>query len=218
MSDEHSTLDRTPSSQIATTRRNFLFNSGLGVAGAVLAHVSAPNHKARLEDNSYNLSAPELQRTVGQTIAMSAAQAIINSFLLRRGINIGQSGNREENGNDSSGQSQVSRASRSSSYTNTLLYAPLIEEYTFRQVAQDIFVKGTDGMRWDVGVKSSALFAAIHNFYRDDTNRVRYSKDSIPLLQFIGGLYFWKRQREAGIVHAVLAHSLTNACHRLILR
>lgn len=86
---------------------------------------------------------------------------------------------------------------------------PIIEETVFRLYPSALLGKG-GGNHWDVGIPTSALFALIHNFNQKDKIRLQF-QNSIPISEFIGGLFYWYLVRERGFPHSVFAHTLGNS-------
>ncbi len=183
------------------SRRLFLKHVGLGATGFLLPKI----HTQEPKSPQNPIQSRKYLDTIGGTISLTAIQSVINRFLLSKGINIGSS---SEQYNPVSSRMH---SSGDSSLRNMLLLAPLREEYLFRELPSILLKLPNQGMRWDIGLPTSAIFAAVHNFYNDNEGHIRFSRQSLPLLQFASGMYFWKRNREAGLTHAVLAHSLTNA-------
>jgi hypothetical protein len=51
-----------------------------------------------------------------------------------------------------------------------------------------------EGMRWDVGIPLSIVFAYSHNIQKIPTengSKINFATDSVPLSQFIGSLFLW---------------------------
>jgi membrane protease YdiL (CAAX protease family) len=95
---------------------------------------------------------------------------------------------------------------------------PAMEETIFRLLPSVLI--GKQGQRCDVGIPTSALFALIHNIEGDQLNTLKLAK-SIPIAQFLGGLFYWYLMREKGFSHAVLGHTINNSAYfigQLLLR
>lgn len=89
---------------------------------------------------------------------------------------------------------------------------PVLEEYAIRFLPSEIIAGPSKGHRWDVGIPMSALFALSHNLIlkkEEEHWKFRIGK-TIPLTQFMGGMFYWYLMRERGFEHAALAHSMNN--------
>ncbi len=104
-------------------------------------------------------------------------------------------------------------------FFETVVQAPLLEEMLYRYLPSLLMddhdadmgrlLPGANrrkDMHWKAGTVSAACFASQHCF-----DGYRFVP-SLPLQQFLGGLYLWYLVRERGVDHAILAHSSYNAC------
>lgn len=88
---------------------------------------------------------------------------------------------------------------------------PAGEEFGFRLGPSANFADFSSSTRWDVGIPSSIVFALMHNLIKDnETKGFKFTKESIPITQFFGGLFYWKIFRERGYWHSVVAHGVSN--------
>jgi hypothetical protein len=93
-----------------------------------------------------------------------------------------------------------------------VLLAPGVEETLFRLIPSkfiDMLTKDKKSHRWEIGIPVSILFALCHKL--GEIEEELKSKKTIPLSQFMGGVFLWYLMRERGFSHAVLAHSIHNA-------
>ncbi len=99
---------------------------------------------------------------------------------------------------------------------NDGIISPTVEEVIFRLLPSTIvdYTEG-EGVNWDVGVPVSLIFALGHNLEEDELGELKFA-ESIPLSQFMAGLFFWYLMRERGISHSILAHSLGNSISLLV--
>jgi len=89
---------------------------------------------------------------------------------------------------------------------------PILEEAIFRALPVDKLIDKTDRRkRWDIGIPVSALFAFSHNFRNGENFGDLELYKSVPVSQFMGGLFYWYLMREKGFSHATMAHSMNNA-------
>lgn len=61
---------------------------------------------------------------------------------------------------------------------------------------------------WGRGVYEAGVFAIAHNFYFEN-GKLRFAK-TVPIEQFIAGIYFWYVMRERGFSHAAFSHAFNN--------
>ncbi|MEK7509293.1 MAG: CPBP family intramembrane glutamic endopeptidase [Patescibacteria group bacterium] len=91
--------------------------------------------------------------------------------------------------------------------TLAVIIAPTVEEIGFRLLPSLVVDRalGSDaGVLWEVGVPTSILFAQAHT---KEGGRI----ETLPLPQFIAGMFCWYLQRERGFSHALTAHAFNNA-------
>lgn len=93
-------------------------------------------------------------------------------------------------------------------YANLCIAAPIAEELVFRLFPSHS-VGEAQGLHMEAGIPSSAIFSLIHNIHKDDYKKLELAK-TVPVVQFIDGLFYWYLMREKGYDHAVLAHSINN--------
>lgn len=87
---------------------------------------------------------------------------------------------------------------------------PVIEEALFRALPTGFIDKNDKRSRWEIGIPTSLLFALTHNLKKEESGELQFTK-SIPISQFMGGLFYWYLMREKGYIHATMAHSMNNA-------
>lgn len=80
---------------------------------------------------------------------------------------------------------------------------PLIEEVLFRLIPAGF---GTD---WSVGIPATIIFAGVHNIVEVD-GKVVLDLKTIPVTQFMGGVFYWYLMKYKGLDHAILAHMQNN--------
>ena len=91
-----------------------------------------------------------------------------------------------------------------------LTYSNVVEETVFRLIPDAVATKLTDeGKHWKTGVGSSLAFAAVHNLV-DKDGKITFSKNTLPIPQFLLGLQYWKIMKDRGIKQAMLAHTVHN--------
>jgi len=102
------------------------------------------------------------------------------------------------------------------SYVKAVIVGPLIEEWVFRLMPStllaDQYLQRKDSV-WELGVPLSAIFAWVHNIEsvtEEDKTNLKLHLDSVPLNQFLSGLFFWYLMRQKGFNHAALAHMFNN--------
>lgn len=90
-------------------------------------------------------------------------------------------------------------------------FTPTREELVFRFLPNLLIRDRSKKQRWEFGIPTSLLFAAFHNIKNDEqTDKYVFDTKTIPAAQFISGLFFWKHQRENGLIHAITAHTIVN--------
>ena len=90
---------------------------------------------------------------------------------------------------------------------------PPIEEYFFRAWPSNHFLGENKGVRWDVGLPMSLLFAVSHNIspIRLLEGKLPVNFDTVPIQQFVGGMVFWKKFRETNLITVSAMHIASNA-------
>ena len=143
--------------------------------------------------------------TVVEEGLMIVAEAIAGSILAELGI---------ETGNKSIDMDELLERLRDKPLETFLVGAiidPIGEEALLRLLPSTVLDNmGGKGIDWNVGIPTSAIFALGHNLRYDEFERLRFAK-SVPLSQFMAGLFFWYLMRERGFSHSLLAHSLGNS-------
>jgi membrane protease YdiL (CAAX protease family) len=139
-----------------------------------------------------------------QAIAM-VIKRLIHEAVQRIGVQQGGAGIGETK------KSNILKDKPLKSFFLTVLLAPLIEEAGFRAQFSDAVKPCDNQIRWDIGVLSSALFSLIHVIGpKDNGTGLKFNK-TLPLTQFLGGLFYWYFMRTRGVLHAMLAHVMNNA-------
>ncbi|MDQ5969043.1 MAG: hypothetical protein QG579_200 [Patescibacteria group bacterium] len=97
---------------------------------------------------------------------------------------------------------------------NANVVGPFSEETMFRLVPS-LFV-GSEGNKWGAGIPAAILFGLLHNVDKDSFGEIKFNS-TIPLSEFMGGIFYWYLIRHRGFDHAVLAHSINNTTASLVL-
>lgn len=97
------------------------------------------------------------------------------------------------------------KADQATLFFDMVIRDPLVEEFIFRALPSRTIAETDDSCRWDIGLPVSFIFALLH--CRSETG----FKSSVPLQQFMGGLYCWYLMRTKGFLHAFFAHAMMNA-------
>lgn len=99
-------------------------------------------------------------------------------------------------------------------YLKSAVFFPIVEELIFRKLPSSFASRGLEkenDKAWGVGITTSAIFSAMHNITdRDPPGNLKFVTNSIPIEQFMGGLFYWYLIRERGLPHSILAHSMNN--------
>jgi len=104
---------------------------------------------------------------------------------------------------------------------------PLIEELIFREglpkglekLLKPLRPKDEDDLNWKLGIPLAVLFALIHNVDSDQKEEkvtLKIQTDTIPLGQFLGGVFLWYLRRKKGFDHALLGHAVHNTTYLLL--
>lgn len=138
--------------------------------------------------------ATDYAQTTLEVAGLLATEIICSPLLERAGVN-----------NYSDGIQMGSKL-----HTLGALTMPYPEEFIFRFVPYVALGKG-----WDVGIGSSIIFALMHNI-RPNKMGVEIDTRSLPVSQFVGGMYLWHKMGEPGdnakgFDQALYAHVLRNA-------
>lgn len=100
-------------------------------------------------------------------------------------------------------------------YLSVIAVAPPLEEWIFRlHPTAHLIPEGYHGNAWGLGLLTSIGFAAAHNFKMDFDKqdvRIEFALDSVPVHQFVAGMYLWYLMQNRGYLHAVLSHTQYNA-------
>ena len=146
-------------------------------------------------------------RTLVESIVMWAANIGLGAVVDRLGL---QHGGRAADGELYAEQVEDSPVGL---YAQECWILPIVEEGFFRLFPSSFFVEEQPpniDNHWGTGLVSAALFAAIHNFSKPEEGKIRLHFDSVPLEQFVLGVYCWYAQRQGGFVHAAGSHVLYN--------
>ncbi len=148
------------------------------------------------KDNSYAETALEQ--------GLVASAKLLAKFILRK-LKI-------EHGNKSLSEEKILKYLKEKPIESLIeigFLGPVFEESVFRALPSGFIDSKDKSCRWDVGIPVSAIFALVHNFDKNEFGNLKFEK-SIPLSQFMGGLFYWYLMREKGYSHAVLAHLMNN--------
>lgn len=110
-------------------------------------------------------------------------------------------------------------------FFRAVILGPAVEEYAFRYLISRTFLGNTRGpMRWDIGLPSAVFFSLVHNLSTkveaDKIDKFPFIKKisfnadyhiSVPISQFLTGVYCWYAMRKKGIAHAIFGHSAFNS-------
>ena len=151
----------------------------------------------------------------------SYIEAIVGQTLIRIASEIGERILKDLNiktGNQSLTNKEVEEMLKKApieSYVRTVIVGPLMEEWIFRLIPSAFADRNTrrKDSFWELGIPVTAIFALIHNIEDikvGDKTTLKLHLDSIPLNQFMSGLFFWHLMRQKGFNHAVLAHMFNN--------
>lgn len=152
-------------------------------------------------DQSNTIS--EFAKTAIETSLMEAGSVIATKVFDNLGI---------EHGNKNISEEEVVNMLENFDFKDvipTAILAPLVEESLFRKLPSETLAKNA-GMNWDIGIPTSALFALGHNINQKSMTDIHLEK-SVPINEFMGGLFYWYLMRTRGYNHAVFAHSLGNS-------
>ncbi len=97
-------------------------------------------------------------------------------------------------------------------FLDIAVLGPLAEELVFRATPSGItsaVFNDKNNKAWGVGITTSAIFAAVHNL-KDVDGKTTFVTNSIPITQFMGGIFYWYLIRERGFSHSIMAHSMNN--------
>lgn len=191
--------------QPTLSRRAFLkFVGGIGVAlamervGAKTAEAQNDKESAKKDkESSYAETAIEQSLMMG---ASAIAGAIFEKLKIKTG-------------NKSLSEEEIIKYFRDDAI-NSLFYVgilgPAVEEALFRALpSRGLIDKNDKRQRWDIGIPTSLLFALAHNFREEESGELQFVK-SVPVSQFMGGLFWWYLMRVKGYSHAAIAHSMNN--------
>ncbi len=177
--------------------------------GAVTGNI--PKMVRALKDVSEEKS-PDRQyaETISQTALLALGNVVSIAVFKKLGYKVGNAGTDQEYKRI---QNDLREKPIETFMTAAVIF-PTFEELLFRGIPQAILARSDEAreqrgekrsLRWDVGIPLSAVFAGIHNFTEKG-----FSTDTIPLPQFLGGVFLWYLTRERGFDHAVLAHAENN--------
>ena len=118
-----------------------------------------------------------------------------------------------EHGNQSLSDEEIIEYLRDKPISGLLevgVLGPIIEEALLRALPSGFIDKNDKRTRWEIGIPTSLLFALFHNLKRENSGELQFVK-SVPIGQFMEGLFYWYLMREKGFSHATMAHSINNA-------
>ena len=161
--------------------------------------------------------APTYGQTIKDSLAFSSANTVL-AVVINRWLPIGNTGFQEKLRQDMKEASESDKKFSRRAWALGCLGAlgfwtgiPTLEEYVYRKVPDTLINDQSDSYRWDLGLITSTLFAAIHNIAVDgDSGKIKFIKESMPIPQFVAGLFLWKMQRERGYRHGVVSHIVYN--------
>lgn len=157
----------------------------------------ADTQKLEPKDNSF-------KKTAIEQILMMIAESVVNAVFKELGMRVG---------NQSLSAEKLVEYLRDKPIIGLIklgVLGPAIEEALFRALPDGFIDKNDRRRRWDIGIPTSILFALSHNLKREDSGELRFV-ESVPISQFMGGLFYWYLMRERGYSHAIFAHSMHNA-------
>lgn len=158
-----------------------------------------------------------LLRTIAESIAEFYTGRFASTALKERGYRTGNVGYPDTEIYDESYGPLIRHTVEASAL---VVAAPFAEEIAFRLLPTMAWISKQDvSDRWDVGIASALAFAYMHNIEQTNVkigNLVfpmptgRMHIQSIPINQFVLGIYTWFAMRRRGFSHAMLAHSIHN--------
>lgn len=151
------------------------------------------------------MEVPGLKKTVIETTLLHVAERIAVPILKQLNVPIGNPRSEEII------QKMLEENTLEFLIANAVVLSPLIEEVLYRLAPGVVSMILTKEISWNIGVPTSAIFALTHNITSDEKGSYKFHTDTIPLGQFVGGLFFWYLMRERGILHPFVGHSLHNA-------
>ena len=156
-----------------------------------------PGKKQEDKEDSYTETAVEQSLVMG---ARYIADAIFEKLKI-------------EHGNQSLSDEEIIEYLRDKPISGLLevgVLGPIIEEALLRALPSGFIDKNDKRTRWEIGIPTSLLFALFHNLKRENSGELQFVK-SVPIGQFMEGLFYWYLMREKGFSHATMAHSINNA-------
>jgi len=156
----------------------------------------------KLDEKTEEAKNPYTQTLLEQGLVM-VAKSIAESTFEKLGI---------EHGNKSLTDERLVEMLRDKPIEGLLeggILGPVLEEAIFRALPSSLINNMSRRSRWGIGISSTVLFALAHNREPDESGNIQFAK-SIPISQFMGGLFYWYLMRERGYTQAVLAHSANN--------
>lgn len=138
---------------------------------------------------------------------LTASKYIGNKILKRLGIPVGT-----WNSKYNKGTQEKSLSIREKIEAGLIIggIKPLTEEIMFRLLPSKFLAGKSKEIRWDIGIPTAAIFALRHTYGEDALGKLQFVK-TIPLSQFVGGLFYWYLMRQRGFSHAWLGHSVNNS-------
>lgn len=142
----------------------------------------ADTQKLEPKDNSF-------KKTAIEQILMMIAESVVNAVFKELGMRVG---------NQSLSAEKLVEYLRDKPIIGLIklgVLGPAIEEALFRALPDGFIDKNDRRRRWDIGIPTSILFALSHNLKREDSGELRFV-ESVPISQFMGGLFYWYLMRE----------------------
>ena len=201
-------IENTKTEQATLSRRAFL--KFLGAIGATIAMeqigvkaVEAQGRKETAKTKQHNKEYSYKETAIEQSL-MIVAECIAETIFEKLKI---------EYGNHTLSEEELIEYFRDKPIEGLLqagALGPVIEEALFRALPSRIFTNKKDKRhKWEIGIPTSLLFAFAHNMRRKDLGKLEFVK-SVPIAQFMAGLFWWYLMRKKGYSHAVMAHSINN--------
>lgn len=204
--------ESTETEKIELSRRDFLKFLGVLGAGAAMEHVGIKTASAepaepeiQIVSEIENNSIESYSETAIEQSLWIAAKVLTNHIFEELKINTGNASLSDEEI-----KRWVEKTPILPLFTSTML-GPLVEEFAWRALPSSMIDKNDNRINWNVGIPISAIFALSHNLkLKKELPGIEILGDSIPVTQFMGGLFYWYLMREKGYSHAVMAHSMSN--------
>jgi membrane protease YdiL (CAAX protease family) len=154
----------------------------------------------------------EALTVVGQTFLLMIVEFALIGALAAVGVQAGNSGGEEI--------LEMSKKGALHLLVVGAVVGPLIEELVFRgapSLVSDWITHKRDAPRWGLGLVTTLLFGALHNFTTAATEHslqlapdLHFDLQSIPIPQILVGFYCWHLMRTRGFWANALAHMFHN--------